>query len=222
MTKPTKTKEELRSLILSEIAGHPVCPAGMDVLITEASDGGWQALNIPPKGPIAYHDCIQYIARIAARLRSEYDLSPEPPGPSENYPGWMNQDDAANQVVQEIEAARRRQLASMSSGSAEPIKLINPSSTPLVSIPKQLVDFSIADERGGWLKAHPNEVVIVFAARAALRVVPAITLASVRSNSRLRGRRAILRVFRAVATAWATAAYPNLTVDGRIARSEAS
>jgi hypothetical protein len=78
MVKPTKTKKELRDLILSEIAGHPVCPAGMDVLITGASDGGWQALSIPPEGPIAYQDCIQYIGRIAGRLRSEYDMSTDP------------------------------------------------------------------------------------------------------------------------------------------------
>jgi hypothetical protein len=77
MTKPTKSKEELRSLILSEIAAHAVCPAGMDVSIEAMEGGGWQALSIPP-GPIAHADCVNYIGQIAQRLRSEYDLSPEP------------------------------------------------------------------------------------------------------------------------------------------------
>jgi hypothetical protein len=53
MTKPTKSKEELRSLILSEIDGHPVCPAEMDVLIQGMGAGDWRALSIPPKGPVA-------------------------------------------------------------------------------------------------------------------------------------------------------------------------
>lgn len=58
-----------------------------------------------------------------------------------------------------------------------------------------------------WLKDQSDDVAVVFAARAALRVVPAISV-----WPSARGKRAseiALRMFRAVATAWAVAAYPS-------------
>jgi hypothetical protein len=51
-----------------------------------------------------------------------------------------------------------------------------------------------------------DETVVVFAARAALRVVP-VTLSSAVSRDRL-ARQMILRVFLASAAAWANAAFP--------------
>jgi hypothetical protein len=205
MPKPTKTKEELRSLILSEIAGQPVCPTGMDVTIEATDSGAWRALSIPPQGPIAYADCANHIGHIAQRLRSEFDLSSEPLLRSaENPVGWMNRDNASNQVVQQTHAARRKHIAATSGQSVTVGTTVNRAPGP-----KQLVDFSNADERLRWLKAQTEDVVAVLAARAALRVAPAIPLQLVRSNSRTGGRKLVLRVFRAVAAAWATAAYPS-------------
>ncbi len=76
-------------------------------------------------------------------------------------------------------------------------------------IPKQLVDFGDPKERMRWLIAQPYDVAAVFAARAALRVVPAMSLASVSGRSRATKRKIILRVFRAVGAAWTRAAYPS-------------
>jgi hypothetical protein len=94
MAKPTKSKAELRDLILSEIAKHPVCPAGMDVVIEAVEGGSWRALSIPPGGgPIAYADCVDYIGQIARRLRVQFDLAPDPPPVRprtlEAGPGWV-------------------------------------------------------------------------------------------------------------------------------------
>lgn len=71
------------------------------------------------------------------------------------------------------------------------------------------VDFNDPDERARWLAGQPPEVVRVFAARAALRVIPALSLASGPIGSRIIRRAMILRVFRAVASAWAVSTYPG-------------
>ena len=76
MDKPTKTRDELRALILAEISGHPVCPPGMDVAVRQLSRS-WGIDCIPPSaGRIAYADCFSLIAKIAARLQNEFDLRP--------------------------------------------------------------------------------------------------------------------------------------------------
>jgi hypothetical protein len=61
----------------------------------------------------------------------------------------------------------------------------------------------------GWLNAQSEDVAVVFAARAALRVLPAITFSRWPGTGRKTTRNIVLRVFRAVATAWAVAAYPS-------------
>jgi len=66
-----------------------------------------------------------------------------------------------------------------------------------------MVDFTILEERLEWLAARNEDVAAVFAARAALRVVPAVYVSSVA------GRKRTMRVFRAVSVAWAAAAYPG-------------
>ncbi len=71
------------------------------------------------------------------------------------------------------------------------------------------IDLSNADERERWLHGQPIEVAMVIAARAALRAVPGLSLARGSSGSRLTRRRVILRVFRAVAAAWAVSAFPG-------------
>jgi hypothetical protein len=65
-------------------------------------------------------------------------------------------------------------------------------------------DVEAVDE---WLKGQSQEAAVVFAARAALRVVP--TLSRSPDTVTRTTREMILRVFRAVATAWAVAAYPG-------------
>jgi hypothetical protein len=64
-----------------------------------------------------------------------------------------------------------------------------------------MADFTILYERLDWLGKRNREVAATFAARAALRVVPLIDVSSVANRKRM------LRVFRAVAAAWAAAAY---------------
>jgi hypothetical protein len=79
----------------------------------------------------------------------------------------------------------------------------NPSNVPFS------VDFRIKEAREGWLQNQPSDASGVLAARSALRVVPAISLAAGRTGSRATRRTMILRVFRAVAAAWAVSAYPG-------------
>jgi len=71
------------------------------------------------------------------------------------------------------------------------------------------IDLSNADERERWLRGQPIDVAMVIAARAALRAVPGLSLARGAGISRLTRRKRILRVFRAVATAWAVSAFPG-------------
>ena len=70
----------------------------------------------------------------------------------------------------------------------------------------QTLTVTFADEEAvkGWLNKQSDDVVVVFAARAALRVIPVAPQTT--SDA---ARRVVLRVFRAVATAWAVAAYPG-------------
>ena len=69
----------------------------------------------------------------------------------------------------------------------------------------QTLTVTFADEEAvkGWLNKQSDDVVVVFAARAALRVIPVAPQTT--SDA---ARRVVLRVFRAVATAWAVAAFP--------------
>jgi hypothetical protein len=83
------------------------------------------------------------------------------------------------------------------------------------------VTFPDKDAVTGWLKEQSDDIAVVFAARAALRVLPTIKLMpeitlSLLSLPRSRPefgrsttREVVLRVFRAVSTAWAVAAYPG-------------
>ena len=75
MTKPTRSKEELRSLILSKIRLDPVCPEEMDVSVRARKGGDWVVDSIPPRGHIAYADCVKRISQVVHYLRSKYDLA---------------------------------------------------------------------------------------------------------------------------------------------------
>jgi len=211
MTKPAKTKDELRKLILSEIAGQPVCPAGMDVSIRAAEAGSWEVDSIPP-GSIAHADCVHYIGQIARRLRAEYDLAPDP---MYNQIDWMNpsSSDVADQVIRQNANRRRRFIEATSDFVPDenlakqdaPARPLQQTLTP----DGRVVDFSIANQREDWLKTQPNDVAIVFAARAALRALPTATFASGAGRSRMTRRKMVLRVFRALAAAWSYSAYPS-------------
>ena len=61
----------------------------------------------------------------------------------------------------------------------------------------------------GWLNGQTDDVAVVFAARAALRVLPTITFSRWPGSGRRTTYEIVLRVFRAVAAAWAVAAYPD-------------
>lgn len=71
------------------------------------------------------------------------------------------------------------------------------------------INFSNPEARERWLKTQPVDVAMVMAARAALRPVPVLSIARGSTGSRLTRRRMILRVFRAVAAAWAVSAFPG-------------
>jgi hypothetical protein len=72
-----------------------------------------------------------------------------------------------------------------------------------------MVDFSDHNERKLWLAPRSNDIAVVLAARAALRVLPTVELKFGANRGRISRHNAVLRVFRAVASAWATAAYPG-------------
>jgi len=61
----------------------------------------------------------------------------------------------------------------------------------------------------GWLNGQTDDVAVVFAARAALRVLPTLTFSRWPGSNRRTTGKIILQVFRAVDAAWAVAAYPE-------------
>jgi len=70
---------------------------------------------------------------------------------------------------------------------------------------------SFADKEAvlGWLNRQSEDVAVVFAARAALRVLPTMRFVSLGGSVRSATRTLILRAFRAAGTAWAVATYPQ-------------
>jgi hypothetical protein len=71
------------------------------------------------------------------------------------------------------------------------------------------VTFADNEAATGWLNGQTDDVAVVFAARAALRVLPTITFSPWPGSGRRTTYEIVLRVFRAVAAAWAVAAYPG-------------
>src|SRR5258708_10452134 len=176
MAKSSKRMSELRALVLGEIHHQAACRTGMDVSITPDGAGGWRADSIPPTGSIAYADCVDYIAQVAARLRLQYDLTQEP----------------------------SRELINA------PFEESTFNESPADAITRLPVDLADPKERKAWIETQPNEVAWVIAARAALRVLPTMSLESGSiAASRMTRRVMMLRVFRATAAAWAVSAYPS-------------
>jgi hypothetical protein len=140
--------------------------------------------------------------------------------PSPPSTGWMNSsDEAANEIAQTAGANRGRSMADISSG---PISVAPPQGQPSQGLGtagsvragaqgRATLSITFADNEAvtGWLNGQSDDVAVVFAARAALRVLPAITFSPWPSTGRKTTREIVLRVFRAVATAWAVAAYPG-------------
>jgi hypothetical protein len=133
--------------------------------------------------------------------------------------GWMNNSgDAANTVVQIAAANQRRNMAAISS---QPTFVPPPLEAPHY-LPEMEGSFRIgggetltvtfADNESviGWLSGQSDDVAVMLAARAALRVIPTITFSSWASGSKSKARRdVVLRAFGAVAAAWAVSAYPG-------------
>jgi hypothetical protein len=132
--------------------------------------------------------------------------------------GWMNNsDDAANQVVQIAAANQRRNMAALSSQPTfVPLPLDPPQGLGMAGVTRTGVqgratlNVAFADKEAvlTWLNMQSDDVNVVFAARAALRVLPTIA-ASSHVGGRKNRREIILRAFRAVAAAWAVASYPS-------------
>jgi hypothetical protein len=141
--------------------------------------------------------------------------------------GWMNNsNDAANQVVQMAAADRRRNMAAISSGTTfvvSPQEIASQSTEPsagsragVQAEATPAVTFANEVAVTEWLDGQSDDVAVLFAARAALRVLPLIKLSPWqgnpgmrRGNQRMTTHEVVLRVFRAVAAAWAVAAYPG-------------
>jgi hypothetical protein len=160
MSRPTKTKEELRALILSEIAGHPVCPTGMDVSIEPTEGGGWNCAIIRPPGttgpPGAYTDCVNYIDAIVQQLQSQYDLSPDAAAllsgaggltaEASLLPFTTSGMDAAHNIAVQLSAYRQRRFAAIASNAVASPPLLPAASPP---VPDQSLAPVRVEERDG-------------------------------------------------------------------------
>ena len=76
-----------------------------------------------------------------------------------------------------------------------------------------MASFTSHEDVARWLEKKPKNVAVVFAARAAMRVIPVFATQSAFADSPLTEVQSdvILRTFRRAATAWAFAAYPGHT-----------
>lgn len=88
-----------------------------------------------------------------------------------------------------------------------------------------LVDFKSAEDFEKWLEGKPREVAIALAARAALRVLPGVTIDARRDFKGDLPAVVVLPVFRATAVSWAAAKYPaherDLSIAAFVAASAA-
>jgi hypothetical protein len=131
--------------------------------------------------------------------------------------GWMNNStDAANAVVHLTKANQRRNMAAISSQPdfvpPPPPQGLGLEGVTQISVQGRAtltVNFADSEAVTGWLSGQSEDVAVVFAARAALRVLPTITFGSFAGSVRRNTRVLVLRTFRAVAAAWSVAAYPG-------------
>ena len=73
MSKQTKTAAELEAMIMSEMLDLAECPYGMSATVKRLGDS-WEALTHSPDH-IAYADCGARVTRIAAKLKTQFDLA---------------------------------------------------------------------------------------------------------------------------------------------------
>jgi hypothetical protein len=113
-------------------------------------------------------------------------------------------DDAANQVVQAMAANRRRNMAAISSdpplspsAPEQPPQGLGSARTGAQGRATMTVTFADNEAVTGWLSGQTDDVALVFAARAALRVLPNDHRWP--GSGRSTTHEIILRVFRAVA-----------------------
>jgi hypothetical protein len=132
--------------------------------------------------------------------------------------GWMNSsDDATNQVVQIAAANQRRNMAAISLGESfvPPPQEVQPVALSAASLgvaqgrATLTVTFADKEAVAGWLSGQTDDAAVVFAARAALRVLPTIIFSEWPGTGRRTTPEIVSRVFRAMAAGWAVAAYPG-------------
>jgi hypothetical protein len=118
--------------------------------------------------------------------------------------GWTNNSDqVAAQIVAENQRKNMAAILSQPLGMPEVIRATVQARATLT------VTFADKEAVVGWLSGQSDDVAVVFAARAALRVLPTMTFGSLAGAVRTTTRVLVLRAFRAVATAWAVATYPG-------------
>jgi hypothetical protein len=78
--RPTKSADELKSLILLKMAHQPACPKGMSLEIVALGQGKWRADSVPPQGQhIGWADCAHYIGMMARAFGQLYALKGDQP-----------------------------------------------------------------------------------------------------------------------------------------------
>ena len=74
-SKPSKSANELKSLILIKMSQQPACPDGMSLEIVDLGNGEWRTDSVPPSGQhIAWADCAHYIGMMARAFGQLYSL----------------------------------------------------------------------------------------------------------------------------------------------------
>ena len=75
MSKPTKTAEQLRAMIMQEVSAHAFCADQIDdVVILGDGDGSWRISSVNWKVQ-EWRECRQVLDGVASRLRGQYDLA---------------------------------------------------------------------------------------------------------------------------------------------------
>lgn len=77
LTRPVKSAEELRAVVVQTAARHPVWPVGINVAIcARARSGRWGVDSVPPPSShIAYADAAKHAANIAFAYSCLFDLA---------------------------------------------------------------------------------------------------------------------------------------------------
>lgn len=76
-TRPIKSAEELRAIVVQTAARHPAWPVSMNVAVrAKERPGSWGVDSVPPPGShIAYADAAKHAANIAFAYSCLFDLA---------------------------------------------------------------------------------------------------------------------------------------------------